>query len=541
MIMWKIKEVASENAISELAKSSNIPSTMARILFLRDIKTKADVEKFLNPKFSDLHPYSQLPDIEPAVKRIQQAIKNGEKIVIWGHEDLDGITATIILYETIKAIQGHPFYYIPTKGKDKHGLSTEKAKEFGEQGVKLIITVDCGITNVEEVELIKKLGIDVIITDHHEVLDSVPQSIANIDPKCKNSSYPFEFLAGVGIALKLAIALVDIHLGVKLGELFSLKPDFFGFVALGTISDRVPLVDENRIFTKLGLEELSKIQNPAINAIFSVAGVDKKNVTNDKFFSDILPIFASANGNNACDYFLNKSYDECVIWAQELYRQSQNWREEAKQTLVLAEQIVDVLPGILFVKDERLSLKALGHVAGKLKDRYQVPALIMGPKGDDWVGECRGINGVDLIELLKAHRQYFSAFGGHKKACGFTISKKDADAFIKSAKKFAKEHFAANIIKENKVIPDAILPIKELNNDFKRLGPFGEGNPSPILISPNTPFSKSNGKHIFLERPDIDIRNNSEQQIYDRVFVDVLYTFDENLNVAILKVDYPET
>ncbi len=539
--MWKIKEVASEDTISELAKSSNIPLAMARILFLRDIKTKADADKFLNPKLSNLHPYSQLPDIEPAIKRIQQAITNKEKIAIWGHEDLDGITATIILYEIIKAIRGHPLYHIPTKGKDKHGLSTEKANEFGEQGVKLIITVDCGITNVEEVEQIKKLGIDVIITDHHEVLDSLPQSSANIDPKSKNSNYPFAFLAGVGIALKLAIALVDIHLGVKLLELLSLKPDFLGFAALGTISDRVPLVDENRILTKFGLEGLSKIKNPAINAIFSVAGVDKANMTSDKFFSDILPIFASANGNNACDYFLNKSYDECVNWSHELYRQSQNWREEAKQTLALTEQIVDVSPGILFVKDERLSLKALGHVAGKLKDRYQVPALIMGPKGDDWIGECRGINGVDLIELLKAHRQYFSAFGGHKKACGFTIAKKDADAFIKSAKKFAKEHFAANIIKENKVIPDAVLPIKELSNDYTRLGPFGEGNPAPMLISPNTPFSKSNGKHIFLERPDIDVRNNSEQQIFDRVFADILYTFDENLNVTILKIEYPET
>jgi len=539
--MWKVREIESEDSVLRLAQECIIPEPMARILWMRDVRSSEAVSKFLNPSMNDLYPWQELTDIEPAIKRIQQAISNKEKILIWGHEDLDGITATVILYETIKAIQGYPLYHIPTKGKDKHGLSVEKAKEFGNQGVKLIITVDCGITNIEEVDLIQKQGIDVIITDHHEVLESLPKAIANINPKRKDSIYPFMFLAGVGIALKLAIALVDTHLGIKSKELFSLKPDFLGYVALGTISDRVPLVSENRIFAKFGLEELEKIQNPAVNAIFTIAGIDRNRLTNDKFFSDLLPIFASANGNNACEYFLTKSYEECLKWAQELNSQSKNWREEAKQTLFLAEQIIDLAPGILFIRDERLSLKVLGHIAGKLKDRYQVPALIMGLKDDDWVGECRGVNGVDLIELLKAHRTYFSAFGGHKKACGFTVSKQKAEAFIKSAKKYAKEHFVNNIIKENRIIPEAILPIKELTKDFLKLAPFGESNPAPIFISLNTPFTKHNGKLIFLERPDLEVRINLDQQPCDRVFVNVLYTIDENLSVTILKIDCPDT
>jgi single-stranded-DNA-specific exonuclease len=538
--VWRIKEIESENDVLELAKVNQIPRAMARILWLRDVRSSDAIKQFLNPNLEQLFNWHALPDIELAVKRIQQAISNKEKIAIWGHEDLDGITSTVILYETIQSIQGFPLYHIPTKGKDKHGLSAEKAKEFAEQGVRLIITVDCGITNIEEVDLIKKQGIDVIITDHHEVLDSLPKAIANVNPKRNDSTYPFMFLAGVGIALKLAIALVDIHLRIQPEELFSIKQDFLGYVALGTISDRVPLVSENRILAKFGLEQLSKIQNPAVRAIFSIANLDLDRLTNDQFFSDILPIFASANGNNACEYFLTKDYNQCLKWAQELHNQSQIWREEAKKNLILAEQIIDLAPGILFVRDERLSLKVLGHIAGKLKDRYQVPALIMGPKGDDWVGECRGINGVDLIALLKTHSSYFSAFGGHKKACGFTVSKQKAESFIKNAKKYAKEHFVANIVKENKIIPDAILPIKELNDDYKKLGPFGEGNPVPVLVTENTAFTKSNGKLMFLERTDLEIRSILDQLPIDHVHVNVMYTIDENLVVTILKIEYQE-
>jgi len=539
--MWQVKEVESEDLVNEVANANNLNPALGRVLWLRDIRTNDAISKFLNPNLNDLHDWQQLSDIEPAIKRIRQAIINKEKIVIWGHEDLDGITATVILYETIKEIRGLPLYHIPTKGKDKHGLSLDKAIEFRKIDAKLIITVDCGITNVEEVDLIQKQGIDVIVTDHHEVLDSLPKSAANVNPKRADSKYPFIFLAGVGIALKLAIAVVDSYLGVKAKQLFSLKPDFLGYVALGTVSDRVPLVSENRIFATFGLEQLANMKNPAVNAIFKVAGVDRTKLTNDRFFSDILPIFASANGNNACDYFLNKSYDESLLWAQELYNQSQLWRADARETLALAEQIIDVAPGILFVRDERLSLRALGHVAGKLKDRYQVPALIMGPNGDDWVGECRGINGADLIELLKAHSSYFSAFGGHKKACGFTVSKKKAEDFIKSAKKYAKENFVGNIIRENRIVPDAVLPIKDLNNDFIKLRPFGEGNPAPVLISMNTPLSKHNGKYQFLEKPELEIKNNFNEPLFaDRVYADILYTIDENLSISILKIDYPE-
>lgn len=536
--MWQLKPVDSEERVLELAKQAQIHPALARILYCRDIKTLSQIDKFLNPTRTDLHSYQLLPDIEPALARIVKAIKRKEKIVIWGHEDLDGITSVVILYETIIALQGQPIYHIPTKGKDKHGLSVEKAQEFAQNGVKLIITVDCGITNLKEIDEINKLGIDVIVTDHHEVLDKLPNAVANINPKRSDSEYPFRFLAGCGIAFKLAVGLVDYCLKVNISELMSLKPDFWAYLALGTISDRVPLVDENRILAKYGWQQFQKVKNPAILAVLEISKINPAKLTYEQFFSDIVPIFSSANGNLACEYFLHKDYQACLNWVSDLLAQSQAWQKEARENLLLAEEIADITPGIIFVRDERLSLRVLGHIAGKLKDRYQLPTLVLGYKNGDWVGECRGINGVDLIALLKAHSNYFSAYGGHKKACGFTIADKDVQSFIKSAKKYAKEHFVGNIINENKIIPEAILPLNELDADFLRLTPFGENNPSPILISPETTLISTNHRFILPNRNNLEIINNTDQSFnHDKINGNLLYTFNEQLVVSVLKIE----
>ncbi|MEO0075181.1 MAG: DHH family phosphoesterase [candidate division WOR-3 bacterium] len=536
--MWALKPIDSEERALALANELKIHPALARVLYVRDIKTVEQANKFFNATLNDLYPYHALPDIDKAIERIISAIKRKEKIVIWGHEDLDGITSVVILYETIKALQGQPMYHIPSKGKDKHGLSVEKAQEFAQNGVKLIITVDCGITNLKEIDEINKLGIDVIITDHHEILDRLPNAIANIDPKRPDSPYPFQFLAGCGIAFKLAVGLVDKCLNVNINELLALKPDFLAYLALGTISDRVPLVDENRILAKYGWQQFQKVKNPAILAILEISKINPSKMTYEQFFSDIVPIFSSANGNLACEYFLHKDYQDCLNWVSELLAQSQAWQKEARENLALAEEIADITPGIIFVRDERLSLRVLGHIAGKLKDRYQLPTLVLGYKNGDWVGECRGINGVDLIALLKAHSNYFSAYGGHKKACGFTIADKDVQKFIKSAKKYAKEHFVGNIISENKVAPEAILPLNELKEDFLSLMPFGENNPTPILISPNTTIISTNYRFILPERNDLEIINNTEQSFnHDKINGNLLYTFNEQLVVSVLKIE----
>ncbi|MCX7785277.1 MAG: DHH family phosphoesterase [candidate division WOR-3 bacterium] len=534
--MWQIKPqplLDWQQLLPELPNKINL--RLVQLLVLRNIKSAQEMIKFLNPELSYLHPNTLLPDIEPALHRIQKAIAQKEPILLWGHEDLDGISAIVVLYQTLKAIKGQPLYYIPQKGKERHGLNPDKVQEFQNTGVKLVITVDCGITNNQEIEIIQKSGVDVIVTDHHEVLDKLPNAISNVNPKRLDSQYPFSLLAGVGVALKVALALVEKHLTVSPKEFFSLFTDLLPITALGTIADRVPLIDENRIFTQLGLKALPNVKNNAVNAVFDVVGLSKQNLTVEKFFAEIIPLFGSANGNQACDYFLNQDYDACYQWAQELYKLSQEWREAAKQNCLIAEQVKDMGDGIILVYDERLNLKALGHCAGRLKDAYQLPVVVMGKRNDDWVGECRGINGVDLIAMLKAHSAYFTDFGGHKKACGFTLPKAKLKPFINAVKKYAKEKFVGNIIKENQLIADMILPLDEITDEFKQLAPFGEANPAPVLISPKTNLTKEDGKIIYPPRPELKIECAPNLPVnFSGNTYDILYTFNDNLEITVL-------
>ncbi len=536
--MWRIKQLPLsdwQRFYEELQGKVNLSPALSQLLYLRNIRTVPEVIKFLNPDISNLYSNVLLPDIEPAITRIQKAIAHKESILIWGHEDLDGISAIVVLYQTLKAIGGQPLFYIPQKGKERHGLALKKVKEFQQFGVKLVITVDCGITNNEAIDAIQNEGVDVIVTDHHEILNQLPKAVANIDPKREDSKYPFAYLAGVGVALKVSLALVETHLKVKPDQFFTLLPDLLPITALGTIADRVPLVDENRILAKLGLRELPKIKNNAVKAVFDVVGINKENLATEKLFAEIIPLFGLANGNQACEYFLNQDYDKCYQWAHELYKQSQEWREAAKQNCLIAEQVKDVAEGIVLVYDERLSLKALGHCAGRLKDTYQLPAIVMGIRDNDWVGECRGINGVDLIELLKAHSSYFIDFGGHKKACGFTMPKSKLKSFINSVKKYAQENFVSKIIKDNQRIAEMILTFDELTDEFKKLSPFGESNSTPILISPKTNLTKKDGKIIYPQRPELQIECAAHLPINPSGNTyDVLYTFNDNLEITVL-------
>lgn len=532
--MWKIKEV-NKPALTELVQNTGLTEPMARILFLRNIRTKEAVHKFLNPQLSDLHSTSLLPDIEPALDRINQAIKKKERILIWGHEDLDGITSVVALYETLRDLQADVRYYIPAKHIEKHGLNADKVKNLPDNNIKLVITVDCGITNFKDVEELANVGIDTIILEHHEVLEHLPKAIANVDPKRKDSKYPFRYLAAVGVVLKVGMALTEKLLKFHTEEFFSIKTDFILLVALGTIADRVPLIDENRILAKYGLEKLKNVSRPVIRAIFNEEQLNASNLTVDKFITTLLPLFASANGNQGCQYFMSQDYEATRKWVKELVNQREIWREQSRQGLIIAKKNLDLTDGLIIVKSAELPLKTMGNCAAKLKEQYQKPTIVMGKGKDSWIGECRGMDQVNLVDLLKANAKYLIDYGGHKKASGFSINEENIEPFTKSAKEYAEVNFAGRI-KPESLLADAILPISALTKEFTALGPFGEGNPSPLLIAPDTTIKKS-GDHIFSpDNPNLNIFNHTEQKNLINGIYDILYTFDENLNIYIKQV-----
>ena len=529
--MWHVEPI-DETAANALAGQLLIAPPLARVLIVRGYRTPEPARRFLDPRLADLHPAADLPDMAGAVDRICAALHRKEPILVWGHEDLDGVSSVVCLRETLRDLHGVTSHYIPAKGAERHGLNPTRLREFAQQGVRLVITVDCGITNVEETSEIRSSGVDVIITDHHEVLDKLPGATAVVDPKRPDSRYPFPSLAGVGVALKAALAVAQHELGVTAEEFFSAKPELLTMAALGSIADRVPLIDENRILVRFGLEQMRRTRLVALLAVLDACGIQAHEVTVSRFVSDLMPLFASADGNTSVEMFLSDDPAVARSWVRSLWDRYQAWREEAKNTLAYAEQLVDLAPGIIFVRSERLSLRALGHCASKLKDEYLLPVVVMGKRGNEWVGECRGVDGVNLVDLLKANARYFRDFGGHAKACGFTISDERVEAFIADAKDYAARSFAGRITETRDAKPEAAVHLSEVADDFRRLSPLGEGNPAPVLISPATPLECRDGQVFCPVAPQLRIVADGPALLGPGDY-DVLYELDDNLMVRI--------
>ncbi|MCS7250273.1 MAG: DHH family phosphoesterase [candidate division WOR-3 bacterium] len=498
--MWELKPI-NEEEFRILKESINLPENFLRILYLRNNKKKEDVEKFLYPSLESLFPPEILPDYEKGIKRIEKAIEEKEKILIWGHEDLDGISATVLFYNILKDLRAQVSFYIPVKHKKKYGLNLEDLRLFKEEGLDLVIMVDSGTTNFLEIEEAKKMGVDVIVVDHHEVLEKLPKAIAIVNPKRKDSVYPFRELSGVGVVFKFLIGLVKELMDISLEEFFSCKKELFFLTAIGTIADRVPLILENRTIVSLGIKTFENIERPFKMSILKILEGKKFNTTN--FIIYLLPIFASSEGNKGVRFFITDDEKEAEEIFQEFQFRSKKWQEDAKKSLEIAEEKKIVANKIIVVKDDELTLGCLGYVAGKLIEKYQLPTIVISKADDErYVGECRSDEENSILEVLKLNKEYLIDYGGHKKACGFSITAEKLDIFIEKIIKDAEHIFS---IKENfnkRNFYEAILEINEENKKLlSLLPPFGEGNPPPILKALNA----KNGRDLIYT---IDEENN---------------------------------
>jgi single-stranded-DNA-specific exonuclease len=531
--VWRLKET-DEAAARELAAGLSVSVSLARVLVARGYRSRELAERFLNPRITDLHPVDDLPDIIPAVERIRLAIREKQPILIWGHEDLDGMSATVVLAQTIHDLHGITGHYLPAKGAERHGLNPSKLREFHQQGFRLVITVDCGITNLVETEEARKLGMDIVITDHHEPLDRLPAASAVVNPKREDNRYPFSELAGVGVALKTAYALVRTAVGVSLDQFFSARPELLTIAALGTIADRVPLVDENRVLVRFGLAQMRQTHLPAVQVVLAAGGIRPEDLTVQRFVLDLLPLFSSADGNAGVEMLMGAPLEAAREWSYGLVRQYQSWREDARVSYEAAERFLELAPGILLVRSDELSLRALGHCASRLKDQYLLPAIVMGRRGDDWVGECRGVEGVNLVDLLRAGSRYLLDYGGHRKACGFTVSDNRVDAFTAAAKDYAARNFLGKITESREPVADAVVPLDEITDDFRKLSPLGEGNPQPVLVAMNTVLQRQGSVVTSAAAPHL--RLIGDEDIMPGHY-DVLYSLDDNLNVHLEQLE----
>jgi len=508
--VWKVYPPISKDLQN---KFPGINPIILQLLVNRGVKTKEDVDKFLRPDYpQDIHDPFLLKDMEKAVCRIYQAVKNNEKVIICGDYDTDGVTSSIVLFEVFKKIGIKNLQIsIPDRQKDGYGLNKKFIKNFIKQKVNLIVTCDCGVSNVEEINLANKSNIDVIVTDHHREPPELPNCFAMINPQLSREKYPFRFLAGVGVAFKLIQALLK-NKDCPLPDKEATEKWLLDLVALGTIADFVPLLGENRVLSKYGLVVLNKTRNLGLRSLIKHSSLEVGSLDARHVGFHLSPrINAAGRINNASDalaLFLSVSQDEADEHAHHLNLlngQRQKMTEKIFKSIKVNEK-----DKIIVAFKEDWPGGVLGLVAGKLADAFSRPALVLRKEGKNFTGSGRSIYGFDLFSFLKEESEYFNAFGGHREAVGFTLKRTSCfDNFKQKILERAERILSSDMIAP-KLFIDSEINLSDVNwNLYKELSkfePFGCGNPQPnfllkgVVLEKIQPLGKNNQHYrIFIK------------------------------------------
>ncbi len=469
----------------QLSDALGVHPVVSQLLINRCIETPQQAKEFLSSDFKDLHDPFLLKDMDKAVERIKQAKENNETILIFGDYDVDGVTSSTILIKAIKKMGIKVLNHIPHRMTDGYGLNHEIAKKAKSKGVSLLISVDCGISAIDEAQTLKQEGIDLIIIDHHEPLGGkIPEAIAVIDPKRKDCSYPFGGLAAVALAFKLAQAL---H-----GKQYI---DDLDLVALGTIADIAPLHGENRIFVKSGLPFIQKTKNFGLQALLQGARIGKKKLT-PRHVGFILGPRINAMGRidsaqRSLDLLLSESLEEAIGMAQVL--EDYNRQRQKTQTSVVDAALKKVEQEINF-KEERVIIVGekgwhkgvVGIVASRIMDTYYRPTIVLSIEDGVATGSARSIKGFHLFDALSECSSLLENYGGHKYAAGLTIKEEKIPELRKKINEIARD-----VLTPEDLVPslsiDCEIPLASVNMELvelvNRLEPYGEGNPEPIFCS----------------------------------------------------------
>lgn len=514
---WIYRDMES-NSNSKL----NIDRDILNLLNNRNITKDEEIYSFINPSLENIQSPSLLKDVDKAVERIIQAKESDEEIWIYGDYDVDGITSTSLCYLALSELDFIPKYYIPLRDEG-YGLNKDAIKYIASQGGKIIITVDCGISSHSEIELANSLGIDVIITDHHEINNGNPPAFAVINPKRIDNEFSFKSLAGVGTAFMLMLALFE-KLG-KREEIFK----YLDIVAIGTVADIVPLMEENRVFTKFGMEKLKRSHSLGISMLIKKIFEDyktRKFTTYDIGFI-IAPIFNAAgrleDAKRAVELFIEKDHRVCSKIIDELLTKNSERKEIQELILEKATHKIESKKlfenSVLVVAEEGFHHGVIGIVASKILDRYYKPTIIMEIKKDEGIAtaSCRSIEGFNIIEALNSMKELFVKYGGHAGAAGFSIEIDKIEEFSKRINEYAKNTISeTSLIKPVKI--DISIPAYKISYDFlekiSTLEPFGFGNPSPLFVLRDCEISgiRAIGKeknHIMLnvKKDNMEIKN----------------------------------
>lgn len=500
---WECYEI-DEKKLKEFMQKYNLNELLARVLLNKGITEKENIDLFMNPTRNDFHNPFLMPDMEIAVDRILKAIDNNEKIIIYGDYDADGITSITVLKSFLEERGLEVDSYIPNRLDEGYGLNKEAIKKVFDDGHRLMITVDCGISGIAEVDYANSLGMEVLITDHHEPAQTLPNALAVVDAKRKDNEYPFNQLAGVGVVFKL-IQAISIKLNLEEKEYLK----YLDIVCIGTISDIVPLVDENRVIAKLGLMLVNQTRNIGLKALLEVVGF--KSIDSGTISFGVAPRINACGrmGHEqiALDLFLAKDYETAKKLAIKLNeynteRQSIEKRifDEAKEKIENEENNT----ACIIVGGEGWHHGIIGIVASKVTDMYFKPSILICFENNIGKGSGRSIPGFDLHEALMNCSAELEKFGGHAMAVGVTVAKDKFNEFKTKLEEYAKK---CDI---DKIVPiiniDSEVQLKNIDIDsvksLKMLEPFGEANKTPLFLFKNLKINSiralSEGKHLKL-------------------------------------------
>ena len=508
--IWKLPHKPTQDFIE---KFPELHPVAVQLLYNRGLKTQQQIDEFLNPDYSqDVHDPHLFKDMEKACQRIYLAIKNKELITVYGDYDADGVSASVILWSILKSLGARVDVYLPHREKEGYGLNKKAVQQIATKS-QVIITCDCGISNIEEVALANSLGVDVIITDHHTIPEILPKALAIIHPQVKGEEYPFKYLAGGGVAFKLAQALLSHqHNDFSAKEKEVNEKWLLDMVALSTVADMVPLLGENRTLLKYGLMVLKKTKRLGLKKLIQVANLDIDKIDARTIGFSLAPRVNAAgrmdHANLAYYLMIEEDDDKATKLASDL-NQSNLDRQKLTEKIVKeakAQKIDESEPLLSFYSPD-WSSGLTGLVAGRLSRDYSRPVFVMTNVDNVIVGSGRSIPEFNIIEALQQNEKMLIKYGGHPQACGFSITADKREEFIKTMKSLALTKLK-NIQFQPSLEIELAINFEDISWDLldllEKFHPYGQSNPEPLFMSTGLSVTSirqvgGDGQHLKLE------------------------------------------
>jgi single-stranded-DNA-specific exonuclease len=539
-----------------LAAFPDLAPLIVQLLYNRQIRTVDEVQAFLSRSSALDNPFL-LKGMNEAVTRLRQAIRDGEAIAIYGDYDVDGVAATALLVPTLRALGAQVIPYIPNRMEEGYGLNEGAVKALAQQGIKLVVTVDCGVRSTREAALARRLGLDLIITDHHALGDELPAAVAVIDPRREHDRYPFKQLAGVGLAFKLAQALLRAEKRVPAsrpaqrastgGQDLPEEEDLLDLVALGTVADLAPLIGENRALVCRGLERLQQAQRPGVAAMLAEAEVRPEGVSAGTVGFVLGPRLNAAGRLDSAmagyELLTTFSTEEAARLAQKLGAQNRERQQLMQQMVEQARQEVLARGDepVYVLASPGYTVGIAGLVASRITEEFYRPTIVIALEGEESKGSARSISAFHITQALDACEGLLVKHGGHAAAAGLTIKNENIGALREALSAIAQEQLAdEDWVPALKI--DWALTLTQANGEtlalLEGLQPFGVGNPTPTFVSHNVQVREA--WPVGNERPGLKLKLSDGKAIWDAIAfgeiaservatrIDVVYTLQRS-------------